>query len=84
LNEGADRERFLRDVRTVAKLRPALRRGQGMVELALQFVLAHAAVTCPIPGMKNPDQARSNAAAADGELTPEQKSLIDEVSPPPA
>jgi myo-inositol catabolism protein IolS len=83
-NEGADRERFLRDVRTVAKLRPALRRGQGMVELALQFVLAHAAVTCPIPGMKNPDQARSNAAAADGELTPEQKSLIDEVSPPPA
>lgn len=83
-NEGAEHERFVRDVCTVAKLRPALKRGQSMVELALQFVLAHPAVTCPIPGMKNPQQARSNAAAADRRLSPEQKRLIDEVSPPPA
>jgi aryl-alcohol dehydrogenase-like predicted oxidoreductase len=83
-NDGSDRERFLNDVRTVARLRPALRRKQSMVELALQFTLAHPAVTCPIPGMKNPDQARSNAAAADGKLSPEQKRIIDEVSPPPA
>jgi len=74
----------IRDVQTVAKLRPALKRGQSMVELALQFTLAHPAVTCPIPGMKNPDQARSNAAAADGRLTPQQRRIIDQASPPPA
>jgi myo-inositol catabolism protein IolS len=83
-NDGSEHERFLSDVRTVAKLRPALKRKQSMVELALQFTLAHPAVTCPIPGMKNPEQARSNAAAADGRLSPEQKRIIDEVSPPPA
>jgi len=81
-NDGAERKHFLQDVRTVAKLRPALKRNQTMAELALQFTLAHPAVTCPIPGMKSAEQARSNAAAADGKLTPEQRRIIDEVSAP--
>jgi aryl-alcohol dehydrogenase-like predicted oxidoreductase len=55
-----------------------------MVDLALRFVLANPAVTCPIPGMKNPDQARANAAAADGELTAEELRRIDEIAPPGA
>jgi aryl-alcohol dehydrogenase-like predicted oxidoreductase len=75
-------EDFLRNVGTVAKLRPLVRQGETMVDLALRFVLANPAVTCPIPGMKNPDQARANAAAADGELTPEELRKIDEIAPP--
>ena len=40
------------------------------------------AVTCPIPGMKSPAQARQNAAAADGELTPDELAVIDSIFPP--
>ena len=47
-----------------------------MAQAALQFVLAHPAVTCPIPGAKNADQAQSNAAAADGALTREELDRI--------
>lgn len=36
-----------------------------MASWALAWVLQHDAVTCVIPGCKNPDQVRSNAAAAD-------------------
>ena len=53
-----------------------------MLEMALQFTLAHPAVTCPIPGMKSPEQARANAAAADGELDAEQLDAIAAVCPP--
>ena len=51
-----------------------------MVDIALQFTLAHPAVTCPIPGMKNPGQARRNAAAADGDLSAEDLNFLDKIS----
>jgi aryl-alcohol dehydrogenase-like predicted oxidoreductase len=47
-----------------------------MAQAALQFVLAYPAVTCPIPGAKNVDQAQSNAAAADGSLGTEELARI--------
>ena len=80
--DGDQRTSFLASLDLVARLRGALRPGQSMAELALQFTLAHPAVTCPIPGMKNPEQARANAAAADGELDGEQLAAIAAVSPP--
>ena len=55
-----------------------------MADLALQFTLAHPAVTCPIPGMKNPQQARANAAAADGEFDTEQLAAIAAICAPAA
>ena len=55
-----------------------------MAEFALRFVLANPAVTCPIPGMKTPEQARSNAAAADGELDAKTIEAIDRICPPAA
>ena len=53
-----------------------------MVDLALRFTLAHPAVTCPIPGMKSPQQARQNAAAGDGALDAETLKRIDAICPP--
>ena len=45
-----------------------------LAQLALRWTLMFAAVTCAIPGARTPDQARSNAAAAD--LPPlDQKSM---------
>jgi aryl-alcohol dehydrogenase-like predicted oxidoreductase len=39
-----------------------------MAQAALQYCLAHPAVSAVIPGAKTPEQARANAAASDGAL----------------
>ena len=81
---GARRADLLARLEVVSRLRGVLRPGQTMAELALQFTLAHPAVTCPIPGMKNPRQARANAAAASGQLDGEQLAAIAAICPPAA
>ena len=78
------RQTFLSRLDVVSRLRTILRPEQSMLEMALQFTLAHPAVTCPIPGMKSPEQARANAAAADGELDAEQLAAIAAICPPEA
>jgi aryl-alcohol dehydrogenase-like predicted oxidoreductase len=47
-----------------------LTEGQGttLAQAALQYCLAHPAVSAVIPGAKTPEQARANAAASDGVL----------------
>jgi aryl-alcohol dehydrogenase-like predicted oxidoreductase len=79
---AAQRSDFEAKLGTVARLRPLLSEGQNMADFALQFTLANAAVTCPIPGMKSPAQARANAASAAGTLTTAQLQAIDSVCPP--
>ena len=79
---GAARETLLSRLDVVTRLRSVLRPGQSMLDMALQFTLAHPAVTCPIPGMKSPEQARANAVAADGELDAEQLAAIAAICPP--
>ncbi len=81
-NEGQARENFLQNLQKVERIKPLVNEKRSLVDIALQFVLAHPAVTCPIPGMKSPAQARQNAAAADGELSAEELSLIDSIFPP--
>lgn len=49
----------------VDDLRPLVPSGSTLAQLALRWTLMFDAVTCAIPGAKTPDQARSNAAAAD-------------------
>ena len=43
-------------------------RRKTLAQAALQYRLAHPAVSTVIPGAKTPEQARANAAASDGVL----------------
>ena len=82
-NPGEDqRDDFLAKLDTVAALRELVPDGTNMVDFALKFTLANPAVTCPIPGMKTPEQAKQNAAAADGELDKATLKKIDTICPP--
>ena len=65
------REQWMKDGRD-EKLQEVLRiqadevpEGTPMAQWALAWCLKHSAVTSVIPGCKNPDQVRANAAAAD-------------------
>ena len=55
-------EIFLRDLEVVEGLRP-LAEERSLAQLALQFVLAHPAVTTVIPGAKNVKQMQDNVQA---------------------
>jgi len=49
----------------VDRLRPLVPEGASMAQWALRWILSFPAVTAVIPGARNPEQARANAAAAD-------------------
>lgn len=55
---------FARGVDAAAGLRPFVPAGMTMAQFALRYCLDFDAVTSLIPGAKNPEQARANAAAA--------------------
>ena len=72
---------FLKDLKMVETLRP-LAKEQTLAQLALQFTLAHPAVTTVIPGIKNMKQATTNIGA--GQLAPLDKDAlapIEEIVP---
>lgn len=72
---------FLNDLQTVEKLEP-LAEGRTQAQLALQFVLAHPAVSSVIPGIKNVGQAEANIEAGRLEpLTSEELAEINAVVP---
>ena len=48
-----------------------------MAQFALRWILMFEAVTCAIPGARNPAQARDNAAAAS--LPPLERATMDAV-----
>lgn len=77
-----EREIFLQDLEKVEKLRP-LAEDRTMAQLAIQFVMAHPAVTAAIPGAKNPRQLKDNVQAALlPPLTDEEMAQIDAITPP--
>jgi myo-inositol catabolism protein IolS len=82
-NDGAHRESYLRRLETVDRVRFLDRPGRTMAQGALQFVLSHPAVTVAIPGAKDPDQARANAAAGDATLDPEELARVKDLAPIP-
>lgn len=49
----------------VELLRPLVPRGISMTQFALKWILMNPAVTCAIPGAKNPKQAEENFSAGD-------------------
>jgi aryl-alcohol dehydrogenase-like predicted oxidoreductase len=59
---GVDYDTGLTAVEELKKLIPA---GATMAQLALRWILMFDAVSCVIPGAKNPQQAEQNAAASD-------------------
>ncbi len=77
-----EREIFLQDLEKVEMLRP-LAEDRTLAQLALQFVMAHPAVTAAIPGAKNPHQLEDNVQAALlPPLTDEELAQIDAITPP--
>jgi aryl-alcohol dehydrogenase-like predicted oxidoreductase len=80
--EPEEREIYLEDLAKVDKLRP-LAKERTLAQLALQFVLAHPAVTAVIPGAKTVRQLQENVRAAVlPSLTPEELAQIDAITPP--
>lgn len=65
------RDWFLEKLGYVESIRFLESLERTLAQAALQFVLAHPAVTCAIPGAKSPAQMQANAAAADGEIKPD-------------
>jgi aryl-alcohol dehydrogenase-like predicted oxidoreductase len=49
----------------VGRLRPLVPAGATMAQFALRWIIDQPGVTVVIPGARNPEQARANAAAAD-------------------
>jgi len=77
-----EQETFLQDLEKVERLRP-LAKDRTLAQLALQFVMAHPAVTTAIPGAKNPRQLRDNVQAALlPPLTDKELAQIDAITPP--
>jgi len=77
-----EREIYLQDLGKVDGLRP-LAEDRTLAQLALQFVLAHPAVTVVIPGAKTVRQLKDNVGAALlPPLPPEELAHIDAITPP--
>lgn len=77
-----ERKTYLEDLSKVEKLR-LLAEDRTMAQLALQFVMAHPAVTVAIPGAKTVKQLRDNIGAALlPPLTTEEMARIDAITPP--
>lgn len=71
---------YKQDLAKLKQLAPLAREGRTLAQAALQFTLAHDAVTTVIPGAKNAQQVQANVpgvpfGAAD-------RALIDRVTPP--
>ncbi len=72
---------YLEDLAKVEKLRP-LANDRTMAQLALQFVIAHPAVTVVIPGAKTTKQLKDNIGAALlPPLTQKEITQIDAITP---
>jgi aryl-alcohol dehydrogenase-like predicted oxidoreductase len=67
-------------LQAVEKLRPLVPSGETMAQFALRWILMFEAVSCAIPGAKNPKQARENAAAADlPAISPETMASVRDI-----
>ncbi len=64
----------------VEELRKIVPQGATMAQFALRWILMHDAVTCAIPGAKNPQQVQDNVNAAElPQLTAEQMAYVADI-----
>lgn len=64
------RERLAEVVARVDRLKALLPKGMSLAEMALRFILHHAAVSTTIPGMRRSGHVERNLAASDGQPMP--------------
>ncbi len=64
-------------LQVVEQLRPLVPAGMTMTQFALKWILMNPAVTCAIPGAKNPKQIEENIRAAD--LLPISDSVMKKI-----
>jgi aryl-alcohol dehydrogenase-like predicted oxidoreductase len=64
------RERLAEVVARVDRLKALLPKGMSLPEMALRFILHHAAVSTTIPGMRRSVHVERNLAASDGQPMP--------------
>jgi aryl-alcohol dehydrogenase-like predicted oxidoreductase len=64
---------FDKALQAVEELKPLVPEDATLAQLALRWILMFEAVTCAIPGAKNPQQAVDNAKAADLPTLPPEK-----------
>lgn len=82
LDDPKQRAVFEQDLVKVEALRP-LARGRTLAQLALQFAMAHPAVSTVIPGAKTPAQLADNAGAVHlPALTEAERAVVDAMTPP--
>ncbi|MCS7225141.1 MAG: aldo/keto reductase [Armatimonadetes bacterium] len=81
-NDGPGRERFIRRLKVVDRLKPLASPERPLSHIALQFVLSHRAVSCAIPGAKSPAQAEQNALAGKGTLSEKELTKINQIVGP--
>jgi aryl-alcohol dehydrogenase-like predicted oxidoreductase len=71
---------FTVGLQAVRRLRPLVPAGATMAQFALRWVLDQPGLTVVIPGARNPEQARGNAAAADlAPLSPDTLAAVTAV-----
>jgi aryl-alcohol dehydrogenase-like predicted oxidoreductase len=81
INNADERKVFLNDLKLVEKLR-VLEDGRSLAQAALQFTLAHLAVSTVIPGIKNQRQLEANLGASSApSLSAAEMRQIDAVVP---
>jgi len=85
LTDKAQNAVYRADLAKVRELEGLARSGRTLAQAALEFTLLHPAVTTVIPGVKTPDQVRTNLAALSAPpLSAADRALIDRVTPPGA
>jgi len=71
---------YAQGLQAVEEIRALLPEGVTMAQFALRWILMFPAVSCAIPGAKNPQQAQDNAAASDPlPFTDEQMQQIRDI-----
>ena len=70
---------FKKQLDKVEKLRFLAKPGRSLAQAAIAFCFAHPAVGTVIPGGRNPQQVRENAAAADAALSKEELDRVAEL-----
>ncbi|NIM94836.1 MAG: aldo/keto reductase [Anaerolineales bacterium] len=82
IDNPEEKEIFLQDLEKVEQLR-SMTDGRSLTQLALQFVMAHPAVTTAIPGAKTTEQAEENISSAKLlPLTAEDLYELNSITPP--
>lgn len=83
VEDPAQHEQFRKDLNTVDELKNVVPTGETMAQFALRFVVSHEAVTVAIPGARNWNQSKANAAVLRREhLTSDEQSAVDAIVPP--